>query len=45
MIDAGRMDVGSGHFGFVEIILCAIESTKIIDDGHHEFQWEIGFEI
>ena len=45
MIDAGGVDSGACHTRFVYIVFGVVESAEVIDDGHHKFEGEIGFEV
>ena len=44
VVHTGRFDTTTCHTGFMHIQFCAVETTEVIDDTHHELQRVIGLE-
>lgn len=45
LVDAGGVDIGTTHAGFVEVELGVVKAAKVVDHGGHKLKGVIGFEV
>ena len=45
VIYTGQLDFGASSPGFVYIHPCAVEAAKVINDGNHELNGVVSFEV